>query len=451
MVSVAFVTLGCPKNEVDTAAMKALVEASRYKLCEDPADADVVVVNTCSFIATATEASIETILDLAEQQGDLPKPVAGHERMLLVTGCLVNRYDTGELGAELPEVNAFIPLAGESDLLRVIEDLTGEPSGSGSSGEKPTSALGQAGLPSAYLMIADGCDRRCSYCTIPSIRGPYRSQTPDELVAEAQRLVDSGVRELVLIAQDTTAYGHDLPAHPNLAALVTRLCEETEVTWLRLMYLQPEGVTDELIAAIAAHPQVVRSLEMPLQHSSARLLRAMQRAGGHAQFSALIARLRECLPGLALRTTLITGFPGESEKDFHDLLDFVQEIRFDYVGVFPFSPEDGTMAAELPGQVDEETRLARAQMLRDAADEIGWEHAAAHVGERVEVLVESFDAEEGIWLARAPFQAPDIDGVVRIDPDQQEASTLQPGAIMKVTIQDALLYDLEGVINDETT
>jgi len=458
MISVAFVTLGCPKNEVDTAAMKALVAASRYGLCEDPADADVVVVNTCSFITTATEASLETILDLAEQRGDLPAGVDGRDRLLLVAGCLVNRYNADELSAELPEVDAFVSIEGESDLLRVIEKLTGEEAGAqdnraevSDGSQKNERAAGEAGAPSAYLMIADGCDRTCSYCTIPAIRGPYRSKTPDELVTEARQLVDSGVRELVLIAQDTTAYGHDLPDRPTLAALVARLCEETDVAWLRLMYLQPEGVTDELIETVVTHSQVVRSLEMPLQHCATRLLRAMQRSGGREQFATLIARLRGRLPDLALRTTLITGFPGETETDFQELLNFVREQRFDYVGVFPFSPEDETAAAELPDQVDEELRLARAQTLRDAADEIGWERAAAHVGQIVEVLVESFDEEEEIWLGRASFQAPDIDGVVRIDPELCAGMTLHPGVIIKVLVQDALLYDLEGVIQHETT
>lgn len=299
-------------------------------------------------------------------------------------------------------------------------------------------------------MIADGCDRKCSYCTIPAIRGAYRSKTPDEVLAKARDLVESGVRELVLIAQDTTAYGHDLAGRPTLAALVARICDETDVAWLRLMYLQPEGVTDELIEVIASHPQVLRSLEMPLQHSSAALLRAMQRAGGRAQFTKLIARLRKRLPGLALRTTLIAGFPGESEADFADLLDFVRELRFDYVGVFPFSPEDQTQAAGLPDQIDEELRLARAQQLRDLADEIGWERAAAHVGQLVEVLIEGFDEEEGVWLARAPFQAPDIDGVVRIArPPAGAATSLQPGDRVELMIEDALLYDLEGRVFDD--
>ncbi|MCL2654172.1 MAG: 30S ribosomal protein S12 methylthiotransferase RimO [Coriobacteriia bacterium] len=457
MISVAFVTLGCPKNEVDSAAMRALVAGSRYELCADTRDADVIVVNTCSFIATAAEASVETILDLAQDRGDLPtaRKNKGDRRfpspLILVTGCLVNRYGEGELEAELPEVSAFVPIEGESDLLRVIEALTGEPAGAPEAGnEHPAaSAFGQAGAPSAYLMIADGCDRTCSYCTIPAIRGPYRSRTPDELLAEARQLVAGGARELVLIAQDTTAYGHDLPDRPTLAALVAQLCEETDLAWLRLMYLQPEGVTDELIEAIATHPQVVRSLEMPLQHCASRLLRAMQRAGGRAQFTALIARLRARLPDLALRTTLITGFPGEREEDFAELLDFVRETGFDYVGVFPFSPEDETAAAALEDQVDEETRLARAQTLRDAADEIGWERAAAHVGQTIEVLVEGFDPEEGRWQGRAPFQAPDIDGVVWIDPGAPGALKPQPGAIMKVTIQDTLLYDLEGVTRHE--
>jgi ribosomal protein S12 methylthiotransferase len=382
--------------------MQALIAASDYELSDQVADADVVVVNTCAFIQTATEASLETILDLIEERRVSAK--RDRRRLLLVTGCLVNRYDPDELAAEMPEVNAFVPLEGEHDLLPLIERLTGQPAHSATedapsvtaqtplrhSGPDPQSPRNPSTLPvgaSAYLMIADGCDRACSYCTIPGIRGPYRSKTPDELVAETRDLLARGAREIVLIAQDTTAYGHDLPDRPTLATLVTRLCTETELQWLRLMYLQPEGVSEELIDAVACNPQVVHSFEMPLQHVSARILRAMKRAGSKAQFEDLIAGLRQALPDLALRTTLITGFPAETEEEFHDLLDFVEQMRFDYVGVFPFSPEDGTPAAKLPGQLDEDLRLERAQKLRDRADSIGWERAAAHVGEVVEVLV----------------------------------------------------------------
>jgi len=511
MISVAFVTLGCPKNEVDTAAMKALVEASAYILSDEVASADVVVVNTCSFISTATEASIETILDLAAERGDLPArlvatgsgsaagrlamepgldvgrgqtdcslktvhtdcfpgartplgaPLPQRSQILLVAGCMVNRYGAQELEGELPEVSAFVPIEGESDLLRVIEEQTGVAASVAPGGEaKATPDVGSgspadvacdegsASAPaSAYLMIADGCDRVCSFCTIPAIRGPYRSKTPDELVAQARKLVASGVRELVLIAQDTTAYGHDLPDRPTLASLVARLCDETDLAWLRLMYLQPEGVTDELIDVVAAHPQVVRSFEMPLQHSSERILRAMNRAGGRTRFAALIATLRNRLPGLALRTTLIVGFPGETEEEFNDLLDFVRQMRFDYVGVFPYSPEDETPAAELPAQLDEDVRLARAQLVRDAADEIGWERAAAHVDQTIPVLIEAFDAEEGCFLGRASFQAPDIDGQVRIVAEEGARPDISLNAIMRVRIQDALLYDLEGILDDE--
>ncbi len=441
MTSVAFITLGCPKNEVDTARMRARVAASSYELSNDPRQADVVVVNTCSFITSATAASIETILEIPELERETPP-------LLLVAGCLVNRYSEDELSGEMPEVDAFVAIEGEHDLCAVIERLTGEPSGVSDNDE--LAPLSDA--PFAYLMIADGCDRACAYCTIPSIRGPYISKTPEALLAEAQTLINEGKRELILIAQDTTAYGHDLPDKPSLAALVRLLCEKTSVERLRLMYLQPEGFTDELLEVIATYPQVQHYLEMPLQHCEKRILRLMNRAGDAQAFEALIARIRTVVPDMVLRSTFIAGFPSETAEESTALVDFVRRVAFDYVGVFPYSPEEGTEAAVLPLQLPEETRLARTQHLRDVGDEIAWDKLERFIDAELSVLVEDYDEEEGAWVGRSYFQAPEIDGVVRfVLPEDASKElrtayeTIQSGALVTVKVQDCFLYDLEGV------
>jgi ribosomal protein S12 methylthiotransferase len=427
LARVAFVTLGCPKNEVDSDRMAASL-ASFFDLVADIEEADAVVVNTCAFIREATEESIAVVLDVAGEW-----KAADPRRKLVVTGCMPSRYGE-ELSASMPEVDAFVPVADEDALAQVLAGLLGV--------QAPPAASGHARLtpgPSAYLQISDGCHRACTFCIIPSIRGDYRSRPAAEILAEARSLVDAGARELILIGQDTSSWGRDLPGRPVLAELVRELSEVEGLAWLRLMYVQPDEITPELLEAMAASPVVCRYLDMPLQHASRDVLARMGRRGDAADYLRLIGVVRDLLPGVTLRTTLIAGFPGETREDAKRLLDFVQKAKIDYVGVFPYSPEDGTVAATMPDQVPARTRIARAQRIRDAADVIGFERTAALVGRTLEVLVEGVD-EEGTTVGRHRGQAPEVDGVVLLEGE------FAPGTIVKATITDSLGYDLVGEV-----
>lgn len=423
--AIAFVTLGCPKNEVDSDRMAARVASSAYTLVEDPADADVVVLNTCAFIQEATEASIAEALALASDW----RP-ARDGRRLVVAGCMVSRYGR-ELADAMPEADAFVPVAEEGSLLRVIEQLTGVPAD-----ERPSAGRTAPG-PTAYLKVTEGCDRRCAYCTIPAIRGPFVSTPPDEVVTEAAALLAAGARELVLVGQDTASYGRDLVPPEDLSSLLARLDTLDGDFRIRLMYVQPDGITDRLLEAMAARPKVCRYLDVPFQHASESVLRAMGRAGNARSFLDLIAQIRSVMPDVTLRTTLMAGFPGETARDFALLQSFVEEASFDYVGVFAYSPEDGTAAAGMPGQVKPSIRRRRAQRLRDLADEIGVARAEQRIGTVERVLVEGTD-EEGMLWGRTCGQAPEIDGVTLIDADAPV------GSFVAVRVTDAIGYDLVG-------
>lgn len=429
-VDVAFLTLGCPKNEVDTDKMRASLGAGPYRAVDDFDEADVIVVNTCSFIEAATTESIETVLGIAGEW--LPDKEG---RKLIVAGCMPSRYGA-DLAATMPEVDAFVPVAEEGALLDVLERLTGvaaTPTGSGTCAPRTSSG------PSAYLQISDGCHRSCAYCTIPAIRGPYRSRPLADIVSEAAELVTLGAKEIVLIGQDITAYGRDLEAEHRLADVVNAVAAVEGVRWLRLMYAQPDGVTDELLAAMASNPNVCRYLDMPLQHASKPVLRAMRRAGDAESYLALLGRIRAAMPDVVLRTTLIAGYPGETQADSRVVQRFLEEARFDYVGVFPYSQEEGTDAGRIAEQVPVRTRRKRAQRLRDIADAIGFEKAAERVGQRLEVLVEGTDEDEGVVVGRWRGQAPEIDGLVLLDGGVA-------GDVVEVEIVDSLGYDLEGEV-----
>ena len=429
---ISFITLGCPKNEVDTDRMRAAVVSSAYSLSEDIDDADVVVVNTCSFIQDATEESLATVLEVAGRW--IPERAGRH---VIVTGCMPSRYGD-ELSAELPEVAAFLPVGDEVGLLGIVERLTGVPSQATPTGSPGTPSRTVEGS-SAYLQISDGCHRECAYCTIPSIRGPYVSRSLDAIVAEAAELVALGAREIVLIGQDTSAYGHDLDGDDTLADVVNAVAAVPGLPWLRLMYVQPDGVSDALLASISKNANVCHYLDIPLQHAAKPVLRRMKRSGESKAFLALLDRIRVALPDVVLRTTVIAGFPGETTQDVRELQRFLSLARFDYVGVFVYSPEPGTTAAVMPDQVPLRTRRARAQRLRDLADEIGLEQASARVDSVVEVLVEGVDPDDGVVVGRWRGQAPEIDGLVLLDGGVT-------GEFVRVRLIDSLGYDLEGEV-----
>ncbi|MEG0302356.1 30S ribosomal protein S12 methylthiotransferase RimO [Gordonibacter sp.] len=426
-LSVAFITLGCAKNEVDTTHMRARVVEAGYALADDPADADAVVVNTCSFIQAATEESLEAIFDAA----DLPQVASGRAK-LVVAGCMPARYGD-ELASELTEAGAFVPCSREDDIAAVLAEVIGAPSQGGVAGPAAEDKL--AGV-SAYVKISDGCDRFCSYCTIPYIRGRYRSFPLDEVRAEVDDLVARGAREVVLIAQDTGRWGADFDDPSTLAVLVTSLAEEHADTWFRVMYIQPEGLTDELLDAVATHDNVCSYFDIPFQHADAGILRAMNRTGSGAEFNDLIARVRQRIPQATLRTTLIAGFPGETDEQFEDLCTFVEEADLDYIGVFPYSREEGTRAYDLAEQVDDDEKADRAQRLRDLSDAVCTPRVAARIGRTLDVLVEGRE-EDGQLFGRAMCQAPEVDGVTYLESGEV-------GEIRRVVIGDTLLYEMEG-------
>lgn len=433
----AFVTMGCAKNEVDTAAMRQRLAAAGYEVVDDVEEADLIVVNTCAFIQSATEESLEAVFEAAR----LPRVAAGDAR-IVVAGCMPARYGA-DLEAELTEAAAFVPCSREDDIVEVADRVLGL---EGSGGEerkrlRPAEAAGQeappdAAPPFAYVKISDGCDRFCSYCAIPLIRGRYHSFAFSDIRANVAAHVAAGTREIVLIAQDTGRWGQDLDEPSTLAQLLADLAEQFPDTWFRIMYLQPEGVTDELLAVMASHGNVCSYLDIPLQHVDAGLLRAMNRRGSRAQFESLVERVRSAVPDVTLRTTLIAGFPGETDEQFEELCDFVAEEPFDYVGVFAYSREEGTRAFDLPEQVDEDEKADRAQRLRDIADAACTARVAQRAGRVMRVLVEGRE-EDGQLFGRAMCQAPEVDGVTYL-------SAGEVGEVVEVRVVDTLMYEMEA-------
>ena len=425
---VCFVTLGCAKNEVDTAEMTKRLTAAGYEVCDDASAADVVVVNTCSFIQAATEESLEAIFEVC----DLPNFIEGSAK-LVVAGCMPARYGD-DLASELGEAQAFVPCSKEDDIVEVLAGVLGDEAPHASM--SPDAHSPWAGSPASYVQISDGCDRFCSFCAIPYIRGRYHSFPLETVRASVAERVAAGVREVTLIAQDTGRWGEDFDEPSNTATLLATLADEFPQTWFRLMYIEPQGVSDELLDVIASKPNVCKYLDMPLQHASKPVLRAMNRRGDENSHRELVARIRERVPGITLRTTLIAGFPGETDFDFDVLQNFLEEVEFDYVGVFPYSQEEGTRAAEMDGQIDEAVKIERAQSLRDISDAIGEAHVSARIGREMDVLVLGRE-EDGQLYGRAMCQAPEVDGVVYLEEGEV-------GDIVRVRIIDTLVYEMEG-------
>lgn len=427
--AVSFITLGCAKNEVDTRDMKRRLREAGYAVEAEPDAADAVIVNTCSFIRAATEESIDAIL----QAADLTTVESG-EAALIVAGCMPARYGD-ELARELDEVHAFVPCSREDDIVAVVERALTERKGTGVPSAGIVDGAGQRSR-FAYVKIADGCDRFCAYCTIPYIRGRYRSFPYEDIRAEVEACRADGAREIVLIAQDTGRYGSDLTEPRSLSWLLGRLADEFDDLWFRVMYLQPEGITDELLDVVATHDNICSYFDIPLQHANADILRAMNRTGSAAEFHRLFERIEDRVPDVTLRTTLMCGFPGETEEQFEELCEFVEEAPFDYIGVFAYSREEGTAAFDLPDQLDDDEKMQRAQRLRDLADSVCSARIARRIGCEGPVLVEGRE-EDGQLYGRAQCQAPEVDGVTYLDEGE-------PGEVVRVTITDTLLYEMEG-------
>ncbi|MDO4436715.1 MAG: 30S ribosomal protein S12 methylthiotransferase RimO [Coriobacteriaceae bacterium] len=441
--SILYITLGCAKNEVDTDRMRSLLNAAGYGEVDSAEDADAVIINTCSFLASATSESIETTLQLAEEVAD-----GVRQAPIVMCGCVPSRYGD-ELPAELPEVAAFVRADQEDGIVAVIDEVLGV--------ERevlPFIPTVKRTVESAvaYVKISDGCDRYCSFCAIPYIRGRYHSRSAESILAEVRDLVAGGVREIVLIGQDTGIWGTDFKgevAGPrNLAELISAVAEAVrpEHVWVRVLYLQPEGMTDELIAVIRDTPEVLPYIDIPVQHCNARVLKAMHRSGSTEELRELFAKLRSEIPNMVIRTTSLVGFPSETDEEAAEMLAFMDEQGFDYTSVFPYSQEDGTRAAKMDGQVDEDIKLERTQAAMDLAESLGFAATAAHVGEVAEVIVDGIEeSNEGAELiGHAWFQAPDSDGAVHLD-----VSEARVGDILKVRFTDSFCYELIGEVVKE--
>ena len=431
METVHLISLGCPKNLVDSERMLGLLERNGYVPTEEAEEADVVIVNTCGFIAPAKEESIDTVFEAARLKKE------GRCKALIVAGCLAQRYGA-ILRRELPEADAILRLEDVERIAAHCDRLLGH--------RRPICSNGGRHLltpqHSAYLRIADGCDNRCTYCAIPLIRGPCRSQPMEALLAEARALCEQGVRELNLIAQDTTQYGVDLYGELRLVELMDALSEIGALQWIRLLYAHPAHFSQDLIDGIARNEKVCRYVDLPLQHISDPLLYAMNRKVTGDHIRSLIRRLRSDVPGIALRTSLIVGFPGETDTHFEELLDFVVEARFERLGAFVYSREEGTPAAAFEGQVPDEVKQERLDRLMMQQQEIVWETHRAWIGKRVQVLVDRPGEEAPIrWVGRTAWDAPEVDGSVLIT----EGDAL-PGDFVHVVIADAEAYDVFGTI-----
>ncbi len=434
------VSLGCEKNRVDAEMMMAALEQAGYELKDDAALADVAIVNTCGFIEDAKKESIEEILELARLKKE------GRIRALVVTGCMAERYRE-EVRREIPEADAVCGIGANGDIAAVVaQALAGEhPELFPEKCLLPLEGRRVRSTPSyfAYLKIAEGCDNRCSYCAIPMIRGGYRSRTMESIVQEAEQLAAEGAKELILIAQDTTRYGKDLYGRYALPELLRRLCAVEGPRWIRLLYCYPEAITDELLDVMAAEKKIVKYMDLPLQHCSQPVLRAMRRAGSRQELTALLRKLRQRIPGLVLRTTMITGFPGETEEDFEELCQFAKEMRFERLGCFAYSQEEGTPAGAMENQVEPEVRQERRNILMEQQMNIMQEWGESRVGQTVEVLVEGFDRYAECWFGRSAADAPDVDGKIFFLANGKRPRL---GEFRKIKITDCIDCDLMGEI-----
>ena len=438
------ISLGCDKNLVDSENMLGLLYQDGFTFTDDEREADVILVNTCCFIGDAKEESVNTILEMAEYRK------SGPCRALLVTGCMAQRYKE-EITAEIPEVDAVIGTTGYGEIVRVLKEiLAGQEhiqcfQDLSSLPRIKAERLVTTGGHYAFLKIAEGCDKRCTYCIIPSLRGPYRSVPMEQLVEEAENLAAKGVKELILVAQETTLYGVDLYGKKSLPQLLRRLCAISGIRWIRIQYCYPEEITDELIRVIREEEKICHYLDIPVQHASDGILKRMNRRTNQAQLREIIGRLRREIPDIALRTTMISGFPGETEEDHQELLAFVDEMEFSRLGVFAYSAEEDTPAAAFPDQVPQELKEERRDEIMELQQEIAFEACENMVGNVLEVMIEGKIADENAYVGRTYMDAPNVDGMIFVNTGLE----LMSGDFVRVRVTGALEYDLIGEVCDE--
>lgn len=443
-MNILFVSLGCDKNLVDTEVMLGLLAKKGHQMIDDETQADIVIVNTCCFIHDAKEESIQTILEMAQL-----KETAALKK-LIVTGCLAQRYKE-EILEEIPEVDAVLGTTSYDEIAEVIDGLFSDSPMERADArmimkdvdylpETQKGRLVTTGGHFAYLKIAEGCDKHCTYCIIPKIRGNFRSVPMEELIDEAKELADQGVKELILVAQETTLYGKDIYGEKSLPRLLKALCKIQGLRWIRILYCYPEEITDELIQVIKEEPKICHYLDLPIQHASDAILKRMGRKTSKEQLISIIGKLREEIPDITLRTTLITGFPGETDEQHEELMDFVDQMEFERLGVFTYSPEEDTPAAEMPDQISEEIKQDRQAELMELQQDIVFDRNEDLIGEEMLVMIEGKVADENAYVGRTYRDAPNVDGLIFVNTDEELVS----GDFAKVKVTGAMDYDLIG-------
>ena len=437
MYKISMVSLGCPKNQVDAEMMLDTLKNAGFEIGAEESEADAIIINTCGFIEDAKKEAIENILEAAEYKKN------GNCKALIVTGCLAERYKD-DVTEEIPEVDVCVGIGKNGDIAKIVtEALKGEHKNA--YGEKWELSLNGGRILgsypfSTYLKVADGCDNCCTYCAIPKIRGRLRSRKIEDCVTEAKKLAKSGVKELTVVAQDTTAYGEDIYGRPMLAELLRELCKIEGLHWIRTLYTYPDRITDELLDTVASEPKLVKYFDIPLQHVNGEILKRMNRRGDSESIKALINKIRAKIPDVTLRTTLITGFPGETEEQFCELAQFVKEMRFDRLGCFTYSAEEDTVAATFDDQIDGQTKQDRMDNIMDMQMAVSAEKNEEKVGKVTEVLIEGFDDYIKCYFGRTPADAPEVDGKIFF----MSGRPLKIGDFVKVQVNDCLDYDLLG-------
>ena len=444
-MKILFISLGCDKNLVDSEVMLGLLASRGYEMIDDEQEADIIVVNTCCFIHDAKQESVDNILEMAEYKK------TGKLKALIVTGCLAERYRQ-EIIDEIPEVDAVLGTTAYDKILDAVdealegkhflemEDLQALP-------VVDTKRQITTGGHFAYMKIAEGCDKHCTYCIIPKIRGTYRSIPMEQLIKEAEELAAQGVKELILVAQETTLYGKDLYGEKSLHKLLKELCKVSGIQWIRILYCYPEEITDELIQVIKEEPKICHYLDLPIQHANDEILKRMGRRTSKQELIDIVTKLRKEIPDICLRTTLITGFPGETEEQHQELVEFVDEMEFDRLGVFTYSPEEDTPAATMPDQIDEEVKLERQAELMELQQEIAFDTAENMIGREMLVMIEGKIADEPAYVGRTYRDAPKVDGLIFVETGE----LLMSGDFAKVTVTGAEEYDLIGGLTNELT